>query len=326
MQKLSVINFIALCLPLLSGCGVGEKSASMSIIYGVMALLSLGLLIAYFCITKQRSIWFLLLYSSIFVVNLGYFALSLSRSLEEALLANRIAYLGSVFLPMAMLMIILNVCKLHRKKWLPIALSAINVIVFLIAASPGYLDIYYKDVQLTFINGVAVLEKTYGSWHFIYLVFLLLYFMAIIIAIVHAFLRKTAASYLNASILAGAAGINIGVWLLEQLVRVDFEFLSVSYVISGFFLLALNMMIQSQASSAASQETPASLSAAETLLAELTPTERMVCTLYFEGKSSREIMSELCITENTLKYHNRNIYSKAGVSSRKELFALYKPE
>ena len=106
MKKLSLINFTAICLLLLSGCGVGEKSASMSIIYGVMAVLSLGLLIAYICITRQRSIWFLLLYSSIFIVNLGYFVLSISRTLEEALLANRIAYLGSVFLPMAMLMII----------------------------------------------------------------------------------------------------------------------------------------------------------------------------------------------------------------------------
>ena len=228
MKKLSLINFTAICLLLLSGCGVGEKSASMSIIYGVMAVLSLGLLIAYICITRQRSIWFLLLYSSIFIVNLGYFVLSISRTLEEALLANRIAYLGSVFLPMAMLMIILNVCKLRYKKWLPPVLLAINAIVFLIAASPGYLDIYYKEVQLTFVNGVAVLEKTYGSWHFIYLLFLLAYFLTIIITIVHAFLRKTTASYLNAAILAGAAGINIGVWLLEQRVRVDFEFLSVS--------------------------------------------------------------------------------------------------
>ena len=30
-------------------------------------------------------------------------------------------------------------------------------------------------------------------------------------------------------------------------------------------------------------------------------------------------MDEFDITENTLKYHNRNIYSKLGVTSRKEL-------
>ena len=32
-----------------------------------------------------------------------------------------------------------------------------------------------------------------------------------------------------------------------------------------------------------------------------------------------ELLNELNITENTLKYHNKNIYGKLGVSSRKQL-------
>lgn len=51
----------------------------------------------------------------------------------------------------------------------------------------------------------------------------------------------------------------------------------------------------------------------------LTPTERIVFDLYIEGKHASEIMETLCIKENTLKYHNKNIYSKLGVASRKEL-------
>jgi len=33
-------------------------------------------------------------------------------------------------------------------------------------------------------------------------------------------------------------------------------------------------------------------------------------------------MAELDIKENTLKYHNKNIYSKLGVSSRKQLVMI----
>ncbi|MBE6031417.1 MAG: hypothetical protein E7225_07490 [Clostridiales bacterium] len=54
-------------------------------------------------------------------------------------------------------------------------------------------------------------------------------------------------------------------------------------------------------------------------LSRLTKTEREIFNLYIAGKSAREIMDEFDITENTLKYHNRNIYSKLGVTSRKEL-------
>ena len=48
----------------------------------------------------------------------------------------------------------------------------------------------------------------------------------------------------------------------------------------------------------------------------------MVYDLYLQGKSTAQVLEELNITQNTLKYHNRNIYGKLGVSSRKELLAL----
>lgn len=54
-------------------------------------------------------------------------------------------------------------------------------------------------------------------------------------------------------------------------------------------------------------------------LKTLTPKEREVFGLYLEGKSAREITTILEFTENALKYHNKNIYSKLGVSSRREL-------
>ncbi|MBE6036362.1 MAG: helix-turn-helix transcriptional regulator [Clostridiales bacterium] len=54
-------------------------------------------------------------------------------------------------------------------------------------------------------------------------------------------------------------------------------------------------------------------------LSTLTPTEREVFDLYLAGKHAKEILEILSIKENTLKYHNKNIYSKLGVTSRKEL-------
>lgn len=56
-----------------------------------------------------------------------------------------------------------------------------------------------------------------------------------------------------------------------------------------------------------------------TNLRKLTAKEREVFDLYLEGKSAKEIQETLLINPNTLKYHNKNIYSKLGVTSRKEL-------
>jgi len=54
-------------------------------------------------------------------------------------------------------------------------------------------------------------------------------------------------------------------------------------------------------------------------LKTLTPTEYRIYELYLAGKSAKEIMEITGTKENTLKYHNKNIYSKLGISSRKQL-------
>ncbi len=54
-------------------------------------------------------------------------------------------------------------------------------------------------------------------------------------------------------------------------------------------------------------------------LKTLTPTEYRIYSLYLEGKTATEIATIIGIKENTMKYHNKNIYSKLGVSSRKQL-------
>ena len=105
---------------LLSGCATtNDKTANVSIIYGTCAVLSLVLLVIYCYAIRQKETWFLLLFCAIFVANIGYLSLSIAKNLEEALLANRIVYLGSVFLPMSVMMIILKINKITYKRWFP---------------------------------------------------------------------------------------------------------------------------------------------------------------------------------------------------------------
>ena len=54
-------------------------------------------------------------------------------------------------------------------------------------------------------------------------------------------------------------------------------------------------------------------------LKTLTPREFRIYEMYVEGKTTAEIASIIGIKENTMKYHNKNIYGKLGISSRKQL-------
>jgi DNA-binding CsgD family transcriptional regulator len=375
----------------LTGCGkIGDKSANMSVIYGVMIFSAIVLFVIYGVAIREKEIWFLMLATSIVIVNIGYLSLSISKTIEEALLANRIAYLGSVFLPMAMFMIIIRTCNINYIKWIPSILLIMSICVFIVAASPGYLDIYYKSVTLQKVNGCTVLEKTYGPWHSLYLIYLLAYFSAMVITIVQASIKNKIASIIHVIILAGAVLVNIGVWMMGQLINIEFEFLSVSYVITEFFMLCLYIIIQEQdiilrhnykendikecADDSIYTDTEVENIEIENIklqntevenielrhteskkkelvsnelidrelennqqiknselvdngqkelfisgVKKLTPKESVIYNYYIQGKKTKEIMKELEITENTLKYHNKNIYGKLGVTSRKQL-------
>ena len=354
---------------ILTGCSkAGSEGTNATIIYGAAAVLSLFLLIGYCLVERKRDRWFLLLFSSVLVVNIGYFALSTSHGLEGALMANRVAYLGSVFLPLSMLMIILNVIGVRYKKWLPALLLSIAAVVFLIAASPGYLDIYYKEVAFVTVDGASALQKVYGPLHCLYGLHLLCYFIAIVAAIIYTYVKKKLEFTGHAVILAIAVFVNIGVWFVEQLCDFDFELLSISYIISELFLLGLHLMVAEQQrlknlvteKERALSETEQALTETEKALSEavaeaasavdakaqpadaddpalrfkmkqfansipeLTQTEKAIFEAYIVRLSTKEVMASLNIKENTLKFHNKNLYQKLGVSSRKELLEIYK--
>lgn len=349
-MRSNYIKFSILPLMLiLSGCTpVGDKAAGVSVIYATAAVISLLLLVGYCFAEKKKDPWYLLLFASVLVVNIGYYTLGISKSLEEALLANRLSYLGSVLLPLSMFMIILKVANISYRKWLPGLLFGIGLLVFFIAASPGYLDIYYKEVTLEQIDGLTVLNKVYGPLHGLYMIYLFGYFTAMVATIVYATLRETIDSLAYAVILAIAVFVNIGVWLIEQLVRIDFEILSISYIISESFLLGLHLLIAETEKNKARmipqppvetetpdpspvisppkrrQVDPEQLDVFAAGIPELTPKEQAIYRCYVEGMTTAQIMEQLNIKENTLKFHNKNLYGKLGVSSRKQLLALHR--
>ena len=347
MKKYLFWFFPLLCVAIgiTGGSFMGEKAASLSMIYAGTAVLSALLLSAcLFLIHKNRK-WFVLLFSSVLVVNIGYTFLSLSSGLEMALWANRVSYLGSVFLPLAMLMIILNITNTRTQRWVSISLFALAIIVFLIAASPGILPVYYKDVSFAVIDGVSTLVKVYGPLHPLYSVYLIGYFSAMVAVIIRASIKKTFDSTAHAVIIAMAVFVNIGVWFMEQISDIDFEFLSVSYIITEIFLFGVHMVMNEnqrlreliqqreealEATKAADDLRSSCGVSAEMMeyfaqgLNTLTSQERQIYEMYLSGTSTKDIMMDLNIKENTLKFHNKNLYSKLGVTSRKQLLQMHR--
>lgn len=315
---------------------------ALIITYAIMAIVAAILLIGYVALVRKKEPWLLLLYICVFVVNSGYFLLSVSRTVEFAILANDISYLGSVFLSMSMLLTIIKLCGFLVKKKLVITLLVIGTVMFAVIATSGFLPWYYKEVELTFVDGAAKLEKSYGVLHPTYLVYLLSYFAAMVACIVQSMRKKMIASQRHASLLAVIVFGNIAVWFVEKFIPWDFEFLSVSYLFSEIILLGLYWMIQdyvlkrdiptytqAQKEELAVQITAMTMDAklAKVLTfvkedAPLSIREREILEMVIAGKKRREIAETIHLSENTVKTYTRTLYGKLNITCREELYEL----
>lgn len=269
---------------------------------------------------------------------MGYFTLSVSPNLQLAMISNTVAYLGSVFISAFMFLIIASMCKMKIQKKVIALLFGIGAIVFVIATSGWYSDVYYVDVAIEKVNQATVLVKTYGVLHPIYKVYVILYLAAMIGILVYSFIRKANRNVYVSLYLSFLVAINIGIWLVESLLKSRFEFLSVSYVITEILLIMfysiVKKFIDTQNNGPEPKKTVEYFDSkdSQTVADEFSGTdllskrEREVLKLLLEGKKRKDIAEELFVTESTIKKHSASIYKKLEVENKKELLEKVKGE
>ena len=109
----------------------------MQYTYGVILILSLALIPLYFFFLrkKQDEPWLFLLCVCVCIVNLGYTLIALSKTVDFALLANKITYLGQVLMPLCMFMMISRLCGYVYKKWLICGLIGVAIVMLAIVCT-----------------------------------------------------------------------------------------------------------------------------------------------------------------------------------------------
>ena len=323
---------------------VDKVNLNKTVVYMITTGIAFALLIGYTALAKKKENMFVFLFVAVFIINLGYAFGSASTTLQEALLANKISYTGAVFLPLLMLIIIMDECRYNRNKIFIGVLMCISGLIFFLTMTPGYTTWYYESAELIFINGGASLVKTYGPLHELYLYYLVLYFVAMIAAIIWAIIKRKSHTRKIPLTLLALVFCNILIWFIEQKVNFNFEFLSISYLITELWMLFLyNMMYLYEETSPYKNCNAVCRDSAEhetskvedfdreyipdiqeiikiwPSVAQLTAREQEVFKEIISGKKRRDIADELCVSENTIKKHVSNIFAKLEVSSRADI-------
>lgn len=311
----------------------------MTIAYSIIFALSLLMPVGYYMYVRkaQSEPWLLILNVSVCIVNLGYLLLSFSKTVEFALFANKVAYLGQVFVPLCMFMIISRLSGLVYKRWIKLALACAALLMFSLVLTTGHLGWYYKSVELTFANGAAKLIKEYGPLHPVNLIYVLVYFVAMFVVIGLSMRQKRSNLHKLAGLMLAVVLGNIGMWVVEKFIPLNFEFLSVSYLMSECVFFFVYWMLQDYirlsevpptvvVSSLVDEETARELASVLTQGQTLTAKEEEVLERVIAGQSRKQMAIEMHVSENTVKTHVKHIYEKLGVSSRDEILALVHKE
>lgn len=316
----------------------------MQYTYGVIFLLSLVLIPLYFMLVrkKQDEPWLLVLFIGVSVVNLGYTLIAFSETVEFALFANKVAYLGQVMMPLCMFMLISRRCGYVYNRLVTGALIGAAAVMFAIVCTAGYLDIYYTGATIEKIAGATVLKKEYGALHPTNLIYVISYFVAMISVLCLSLKRHRAASQKHAAILLAIVVGNVGLWCIEKIIPWEFEALSAIYPISAFAFLCVWLMLQdyvhkrdipkytpAESEELAVQITTMTMEAklAKVLTfvkadAPLSIREREILEMVIAGKKRKEIADTMHLSENTIKTYTRTLYGKLGISCREELYEL----
>ncbi len=218
----------------------------MQVAYGIITLISLCMVGICVLSDKKRDVWLLLVFVSVSLCNLGYFMTSISKDLADALNSNRIAYLGSVFLPFFLLMMVLRFCGIKRNKYLMLITATIGIVMLAITTSPGILPIYYSTVDIEIVDGTTKLVREYGPFHKLYYVYLIGYMLSMIGVTLYAIAKRKIKSRGHTVLLLCAVFCNITIWLVEQFLPRGFEWLSLSYIITECLILAIYRSMQRQ--------------------------------------------------------------------------------
>ena len=217
----------------------------MVIYYAVMSALASVNLFVFLMMFREKKInyYILALLAIITISNTGNYFLATANSIEEAIVAKKIYYVGGCFMPPIMLILIFKVCNISVKKWIENIFLIYSFVVYTMVFSIGYSDIYYKSVNLIQEDGVSVMVPEYGIGHMFFYVLLYGYLLIGMGVLVYGLKNKNQISRKNLWTLLGIEMMTILIFLLGRMINRNLETMPLTYVIDGLLLLYLSRRV-----------------------------------------------------------------------------------
>lgn len=189
---------------------------------------------------KHFDVNFTMIFTLVPVACLGYYLSSVAVTLDGAIRAQQIIYIGGSFLQLFVLMSIFNLCKINVPKWVRAALFAVCAALYASVLTIGKKDFFYKNVSLDIKGGRAVIVREYGFMHTVFFIVVAALFLVGIITLLYSwFNKKDVPRQILLLLVIPDVICVLGYTVLRNIYGTDIEFVPVGYCMAQVMYLLI---------------------------------------------------------------------------------------
>lgn len=180
-----------------------------------------------------------LIFAFIPVANLGYVMLAHSRSLEAAIDAAKLTYIGGCFLVLFITQSIFSLCHIELKRWMSAVMMAVCLISYSFALTMGSKPWFYKTINFEIDRGLGRVIKTYGPAHTFVYVVIACFIVISFIAMVYSLIRKNDVSNKTIILLMLPATVSFLSYFVGRFLPDGIDAMPLSYVFAQVIYLII---------------------------------------------------------------------------------------
>lgn len=178
-----------------------------------------------------------LLFFCAFIACLGHLLLAFSTNVDQAILSNKMIYLGSMFLPVLTFKACLLICKIKFPAWSYDILLLIVFVVLTLSMTVGFNGFYYKTIKFIETNGAGNFTAEYAIGHDIFNFVMVGFVIINVSLIIYAFIKKKNVSFKSLVALSSIEAVSILSFFISRVVETDTLVMPAVYVFDQFALM-----------------------------------------------------------------------------------------
>ena len=224
-----------------------RKGTNMIVnLYAILFMISLVMIIILAVIGQKINITqYSLLFSAVMISIWGDYVISVSDTLDMALMGQNMVYIGGVFTPMLMLfstMKLLNV-KIPTALWGTLVALALIVLGFVFNVPNS--NLFYEKLEIKTANGMTYLVKERGPMHSLYMILLIGCVLFTLLISIACYFHKKNVSYKTISFLVVAVVLTCICYFCERIFKTTLELVPIAYIIyECIFVLLIRKISQ----------------------------------------------------------------------------------